>query len=152
MFLIKFISTKALRFFVFCWFCFVLFFSNWVEEEASGRRKDAYGNEGGCESDEPVSFWDRPPRWLLLLASGGLQLSSLCPRPRLVSASLRLLLRCCSPPTFQTAPPLSPSWGASHLCLHNVDTSNKIPHSLCPTGQRSFAQHTADSSRPPLGC
>lgn len=91
-----------------------------------------------AESDERVSSF-----WGLHGATPCLWRNARCWVPAISSsapacASSALLL-----PSYLPDGPSSVSLlGASHLCLHSVDASNKIPHSLCPTGQRSFSQHT----------
>lgn len=53
----------------------------------------------------------------------------------LFSASLRLLLRCCFPPTFQTAPPLSPSWAHPIFASTMWMLLTKFPILFAPLGR-----------------
>lgn len=91
-----------------------------------------------AESDRRLSFWDRPPHRHSLTPENcrtRFQQSSLPKTHGLLSASPRLLLRRCSHPTFQTAPPLSPS--QAHPIF--ASTMWMLSHSLYPT---SFPQDT----------
>lgn len=111
-----------------------------------------------AERDGRVSLWDRPPHGHSLPPENCRMPgpSNLLfaqdhdfPASALASSSAAVPL-----PPSRRAPPLSPSLpGASYPRLHNVDAPNKIPHSLCPTGQRSFPKThqplTQPSSRAP---
>lgn len=117
---------------LFSLFCFR--FSNWAAVEASGRRKDAHWECGWLPKVMGgLSGVDLSTATPCLRRTAGcrLQQSSLCPEDHF-SAPTRAS-SCAAVPSHLPDGPSSVSLpGAAYLRLHNVDASNKIPHSRLP--------------------